>query len=273
MSYEFVIVERVGRVGIITLDRPNELNTLHPVQGREMREAVLELDADPQIGAIVMTGSGRAFCAGADVSGWNRQAQAGEAGDSLAQRTRPREGVVAESWAEIWRRVKPAVIAINGLAIGAGLTITLGADYRIASERARLSMRFAAVGVMPEIQSTMLLPQLCGFSNAMDLMISGEIIDAAHALRVGMVNEVVPHEALRDRAIEKAAQYGRLHPDTTKAVKQLVWRNFLDADLAAVGKREIEAFIAAQRRPSHAEAARAFVEKREPDFYAAVERG
>jgi enoyl-CoA hydratase/carnithine racemase len=273
MSYEFVIVERVGRVGVVTLNRPEQLNTLHPDQGREMREAVLELDADPAIGAIVMTATGRAFCAGGDVRGWDKKVQAGEAGDIMARAARQPAAAAVESWAEVWRRVKPAVIAFNGLAIGAGLTLALGADYRIASDRARLSMRFAAVGVVPEIRSTMLLPQICGFSNAMDLMISGAIIDAAHALRVGVVNEVVPHDQLRDRAIEKAAEYGRLHPDTTRAVKQLVWQNFLESDLAAVGTREIEAFAAAQRRPSHAEAARAFVEKREPDFYGAVERG
>jgi enoyl-CoA hydratase/carnithine racemase len=271
MSYEFVIVERVGRVGVVTLNRPDQLNTLHPGQGREMREAVFELDADPEIGAIVMTGAGRAFCAGGDVRGWKDKVDAGEAGDIMA-RAAERSAPANESWADIWRKVKPAVVAVNGLAIGAGLTLTLGADYRIASEKARLSMRFAAVGVTPEIRSTALLPQICGFSNAMDLMISGAIVDAAHALRIGLVNEIAPHETLRDRAIEKAAEYARNHPDTTRAIKQLVWRNFMESDLSEVARREIAAFAAAQRRPSHAEAVRAFVEKRAPDFYGAVSR-
>jgi enoyl-CoA hydratase/carnithine racemase len=271
MDYDFVIVERVGRVGVITLNRPEQLNTLHPGQGREMREAVFELDADPQIGAIVMTANGRAFCAGGDVRNWKEKVDAGEAGDIMA-RAAERSAPANESWADVWRKVKPAVIAINGLAIGAGLTITLGADYRIASDKARMSMRFAAVGVTPEIRSTALLPQICGLSNAMDLMISGTIVDAEHALRIGLVNEIAPHENLRDRAIDKASEYARNHPDTTRAIKQLVWRNFLESDLSEVGRREVAAFAAAQRRPSHAEAVRAFVEKRDPDFYGAVDR-
>jgi len=240
------------------------------VQGREMREAILEMDDDPEIGAVVLTGAGRAFCAGANVKGWNREVEEGKAGEAMAARARQTAPRSDESMAELWARTKPAVVALNGLAIGAGLTITLGADYRIASEKARVSMRFAAVGVVPEIQSTMLLPQICGFSRAMDLMLSGAIIDAPRALELGLVNEVVPHEALLDRAVEKAAEYARNHWQTTKAIKQIVWQNLQEQDLSAVKKREREAFAEAQKRVAHREAVRAFVEKREPDIYRAM---
>jgi len=272
-DYEFVIVERRDHVGIITLNRPEEMNTLHPVQGREMREAVLELDADDDIGAIVMTGNGRAFCAGADVKGWNRQVQEGKAGQEMSRRAERTDQRQDESWAELWARTKPAVIAINGFAIGAGLTITLGADYRIASDQARLSMRFAAVGVIPEIQSTMLLPQICGFTRAMDLMLSGEIVDANKALEVGLVNEVVPHDQLLDRAVEKAAQYAANHPMITKAVKQVVWENINERDLTEVKKHERRAFAEAQQTVAHKEATRAFVEKRQKDIFKAIKEG
>jgi enoyl-CoA hydratase/carnithine racemase len=269
-NYEFVLSERRAHVGIITLNRPEELNTLHNVQGREMREAILEMDEDPEIGAVVLTGAGRAFCAGANVKGWNKEVESGKAGNAMAARAAQTRSRSDESMAELWARTKPAVVAINGLAIGAGLTITLGADYRIASDRARLSMRFAAVGVMPEIQSTMLLPQICGFSRAMDLMLSGAVIDAARALELGVVNEVVAHDTLLDRAVEKAAEYARNHWQTTKEIKRVVWENLQEQDLTLVKQREREAFAAAQRRVAHAEAVRAFVEKREPDVYRAV---
>lgn len=269
-NYQFVLTEKRDHVGIITLNRPEELNTLHPVQGREMREAILEMDEDPEIGAVVLTGAGRAFCAGANVKGWNKDVEHGKAGDAMAARAaQPREQS-DESLAELWARTKPSVMAINGLAIGAGLTITLGADYRIASEKARLSMRFAAVGVIPEIQSTMLLPQICGYARAMDLMLSGEIMDANRALELGVVAEVVPHAALLERAVVKAAQYARNHWQTTKAIKQVVWQNMQEQDLTLVKQREREAFAAAQKRVPHAEAVRAFVEKREPDVYRAL---
>jgi enoyl-CoA hydratase/carnithine racemase len=269
-NYEFVITEKRDHVGIITLNRPAELNTLHPVQGREMREAILEMDEDPEIGAVVLTGAGRAFCAGANVKGWKEDVDDGKAGDSMAARATRSRSESQESMAELWARTKPAVVAINGLAIGAGLTITLGADYRIASDKARLSMRFAAVGVIPEIQSTMLLPQICGFSRAMDLMLSGAILDAGRALELGVVNEVVPHDALLDRAVEKAAEYAGNHWQTTKAIKRVVWENMQEQDLTSVKQREREAFAAAQKRVAHSEAVRAFVEKRQPDIYRAV---
>ncbi|XOV90608.1 MAG: enoyl-CoA hydratase/isomerase family protein [Pseudomonadota bacterium] len=269
-NYEFVLIERRDHVGIITLNRPEELNTLHPGQSREMREAILELDADDEIGAIVLTGQGRAFCAGANVKGWNRQVEEGKAGEEMSRRATQTRAGGDESMAELWARTKPAVMAINGLAIGAGLTITLGADYRIASEDARLSMRFAAVGVIPEIQSTMLLPEICGFTRAMDLMLSGEIVDANKALAVGLVNEVVPKDQLLERAVEKAAQYAANHWQTTKEIKRIVWESLNEANLTEVKRREREAFGAAQKRIAHKEAVRAFVEKRPADIYRAM---
>jgi enoyl-CoA hydratase/carnithine racemase len=274
-NYEYVLTEIRDRVGIVTLNRPESLNALHPQQGREMREAILELDAHPDVGAIVLTGAGRAFCAGADVKGWNRRVgerEAASARPTPAEAPRPQAaaGGRRETMLELWQRVKPAVIAFNGDAIGAGLTITLGADYRIASDRARLSMRFARMGVMPEIQSTMLLAHLVGLQEALDMMITGEIFDAQHCLRIGLVGKVVPHERLIDEAVAHAARYARVHPDTTREVKRLVWANLLEQDLDAVRRREQEAFRAASQRPSHKEAVRAFVEKRQPDFYRAV---
>lgn len=271
-DYQYVLTERRYHVGIITLNRPEELNTLHPVQGREMRDAILEMDVDEEIGAIVMTGAGRAFCAGANVKGWSREVDEGKAGEAMAARAAGTQPGSDESMAELWARTKPAVMAINGLAIGAGLTITLGADYRIASEKARLSMRFAAVGVIPEIQSTMILPEIVGFSRAMDLMLSGEIIDAHRALEIGLVNEVVPHGELMDRAVEKATVYAANHWQTTKEIKRLVWQNLNEKNLTTVKQSEREAFAAAQKRVAHKEAVRAFVEKRPADIYEAIRK-
>ena len=265
-QYEQIITETKGRVGIITLNRPEKLNALSATMSRELREALLSFEADDEIGAIILTGAGRAFCSGADVSGWGRELQSGEAGQRMQQRAEEE----AENWTDLISRVKPVVVAMNGDAIGAGLTMTLAADYRIAAENARLSMRFAAMGVMPELESTRILPHIMGLTRALDVMLTGELIPAPRAAELGMVNEVVPREQLMERALEKANQYARLHPQTTRAVKQLVWSNVFESDTAAVKRRERIAFAEAQRRPSHREAVRAFLEKREPDFYRAV---
>jgi enoyl-CoA hydratase len=260
-----ILTETRGRVGIVTLNNPERLNALHPVMMREFREAMEAFNKDDAVGAIVVTGAGRAFCAGADVKGWGREIDRGEAGNRMAAAARSDED---ESMTEFMARLKPIVIAYNGDAIGAGFTITIAADYRIASERARLSMRFARMGVMPELQSTRLLPHMAGLTNALDIMLTGEIIPAQRALELGLVSEVVAPERLVDRAVEKAAQYAKLHPDTTRAVKKLVWSNLWEPSTSEVKRKERVEFAAAQKRPSHREAVQAFVEKREPNFYA-----
>jgi 2-(1,2-epoxy-1,2-dihydrophenyl)acetyl-CoA isomerase len=233
----------------------------------ELRQAVLAFDADDEVGAIVLTGAGRGFCSGADVTGWGR---ALEREADPGRRMEQAAAQATETWTDLWARVKPTVVAMNGDAIGAGLTITLGCDYRIAAEHARISMRFAAMGVMPELESTRLLPHIIGLSRALDVMLTGELIPAPRAAELGIVNECVPADRLLERAIEKASQYARIHPQTTRAVKQLVWANVFESDTEAVKRRERLAFAEAQRRPSHREAVRAFLEKREPDFYRAV---
>lgn len=264
MSYQFIQTEVRGRVAVIWLNNPERMNALSAGMGEELRDAVNTFDANDEIGALVLTGAGRAFCAGADVKGWGDNIQKGEEGRDMARRA---ERTDDETWPELWARVKPAVIAYNGDSIGAGLTITLGADYRIASERARLSMRFAAMGVTPELQSTRILPQLVGLNNAMDMMLTGDLFSAEDAHRIGLVHEVVTPEALLDRAVEKAERYARLHPETTRAVKQLVHSNLYESDGAEVKRRERLAFAEAAKRPSHKEAVSAFIEKRQPDFY------
>lgn len=266
-EYECIRTEVQGRVGIITLNRPEKLNALSAKMSEELRAAVLAFDGDDEIGAILLTGAGRGFCSGADVTGWGR---ALESEPDPGRRMEQAAAQASETWTDLWARVKPTVAAVNGDAIGAGLTIILGCDYRIAAEQARLSMRFAAMGVMPELESTRLLPHIIGLSRALDVMLTGELIPAPRAAELGIVNEVVPRERLMERALEKANQYARLHPETTRAVKQLVWANVFESDTAAVKRRERLAFAAAQRRASHREAVRAFLEKREPDFYRAV---
>ena len=260
MAYEMILTETQGRVGIITFNRPDRLNTLHETMTREMREQITAWNSDPGIGAIVLTGTGRAFCAGADLGGWNRDIGRREEGQ---EPERHRES----SWVQFARESKPIVCAINGHAIGAGLTITLPCDVRIASDKALLSMRFVRIANFPIGASTHLLPRIIGFGQAMELMLTGRIIDGTEAARIGLVNRVVPHDKLMEDAIATAQEIAFNPTDTLMAVKKVAWENLNEGDLEAIEEREMTEGKAAFSTPAFKEAIRAFLEKRQPDFH------
>jgi len=260
--YEQIFTEERGRVGIVTLNNPDKLNALGEPMDTEMREAIEAFNQDPAIGAIVLTGAGRGFCAGANIQGWDRGIQrAEESGDGMRVQER------RENWVSFVQRSKPIVCAINGVSIGAGLTITLPCDVRYASERARLSMRFVRVGVLPELASSRLLVHIVGLGQAMELMLSGRIMDAAEAGRIGLVNKVLPEYQLLEAAVETAAEIAFNPAESLAAIKRETWANLFDGDLASIMKREVVEFNQAMERPHFKEAVRAFIEKRQPDFH------
>lgn len=265
-AYEFVLTEVRDRVGIVTMNRPEKLNALHGPQQAEMQHAIRAYDADPEIGAIILTGAGRVFCAGADISGWDAalDTESGSAGQLSQSDERPAGN---ENWPDLMADVKPIVVAYNGAAVGAGLTLTLGADFRVAAESARFSLRFPAMGVTPELQSSMIFPQLVGLQNSLDMMLSGKFVTAQEALEMGFIGEVVPDEELLDSAVARASQYAVMHPDVTRMVKKLVWQNAVETDGREVSRRELEVLRVAMAGPAHREAVKAFMEKRDPDFY------
>jgi enoyl-CoA hydratase/carnithine racemase len=209
-----------------------------------------------------MTGTGRAFCAGADIGGWDSQIEQAE-----AKGRQPRAESDAENYIHFLARSKPVICAINGPAIGVGLTMTLPCDVRIASENARLSMRFIRIGVLPELASTKLLGCIVGHTQALELMLSGRIIDAAEAGRIGLVNRVVPAERLMDEAMETAAEIAFNPADSVAAVKSMAWEALQEPSLEAAMKREGIEFNKAMQRPHFKEAVKAFLEKRQPDFH------
>lgn len=262
MTNRYIIAEKKGRVGIITLNRPERKNALCP----EMREErAIQMDAwnkDPGIGAMVMTGAGEAFCSGADVGNWNKNIERREAG-TIPQRTPDPK----DTWTQYVARSKPIICAINGSCIGAGLTITLPCDVRIASERATFSMRFIRVGGVPELASTNLLPRIVGLGPAMELMLTGKTIDAHEAGRIRLVNRVVPHDRLLDDAVALAGEMAFNPNESLLAVKKLVWDNMFEADVMKVHQREHDEWQEAKARPYFKEAVRAFLEKRKPDFH------
>ncbi len=267
-SYEQILFERRDRIGIITLNRPERLNAWTWKMNAEIADAVTRCNDDPGIGCIVVTGAGRGFCSGADMQGFDRAIDARDRATSAEERRRasapeerrepPGEGFYQTS--------KPIIAAINGAAIGVGLTMTLTMDLRIASDKARFAMRFVRMGLVPEAGSSLYLPQIVGIANALELSMTGRIIDAADALRYGLVSRVVPHDELMPQALKLAEEIAANPTDAVWSAKKLLHRNMVDSDKQAVSRREGAAIYEQYQSAGHKEAVRAFIEKRNPRF-------
>ena len=201
----------------------------------------------------MVTGAGRGFCAGADIEAvFDAQIQ----GDQSA-------GVSsnASDWVGLVRSTKPIVAAINGPAIGVGLTMVLPFDRLVAAEGVKLSVRFVKLGLVPELASSTFLPLRCGWGAATDLMLSGRTVLAEEALALGLVDEVVPADDLLDVAIGRARSYGENPTGAVRSIKQLLTRNANETDNLEAQKRELKALVEAYASPEHHEAVAAFLAK------------
>lgn len=259
MAYELIELERDGDVGILRLNRPERLNAMTNQMSEEYNEAFAELNEDASVGAILIAANGRAFCAGVDISRFE---------DNI----RERDGATIErprfrfNWVEYVREAKPSVVAVNGACIGAGLTRILACDVRIASDRAVFSMRFVRVGIVPELASTHLLPQIVGLQAATDLSLSGRTIDAAEAQRIGLVLRTVQHDDLMPAALALAHDYAQIGPECLRETKALLHANAVEQDIKLVMERERQALARRRGSAEQREAVAAFRDKREPHF-------
>lgn len=260
MAYEQILSEIHDRVGVIRLNRPEKLNAWTGQMGEEIQDQVAAWNTDPAIGAILVTGEGRSFCAGADVGAFANRATENAQGSGEPIR---RGGV---GFTHAIRGSKPTVAAINGYAVGIGLTMILPFDIRIASTRAQLSIRFIKMGLMPELGSTRLLAQIVGLGNATDMCLTGRMVGAEEALRMGLVTAVTEPEALFETALAKATEIADNPTRAVMMIKELLAKNPLDGDLEAVMERENLRDQIARRLPDHTEAVTAFLEKRPPNF-------
>jgi enoyl-CoA hydratase/carnithine racemase len=269
VAFEQIIYETHDDVAVITLNRPERLNAWTRQMSVEMTAAVGDANDDDRIGAIVFTGAGRGFCAGADIGGqFKAQLDGTPPGDDRRNAAAPESGGEHRptDWVALCRDSKPMVAAINGPSIGVGLTLVLPMDHLVVSEQAKLSCRFVKMGITPELASSHFLVQRCGWGAASDLALSGRMLEPAEALRLGLVDQVVPHDQLLDVAMAKAREYGANPGPQLRMIKRLLTENAVDADLAAVQRRELAALNEAYRTPEFSEAVNAFLEKRPAKF-------
>lgn len=265
MDYETILYERRGAVALLTLNRPDRMNAWTPGMAEEQADAIGRANADPEVGAIVMTGAGRGFCAGADMDATFQKRISGD--DPGANTAEGQGGMPAGlDWVALARASKPLVAAVNGAAVGIGMTMILPFDVILASERAKFGMLFIKVGLVPELASTSLLVQRVGFGHASEMCLSGRLVLADEAVAWGLADRVLPGAALQGEALALASSIAENPDPQLRMTKQLLTANASETDLALVQERESELLRACWKTPEHAEAVQAFLDKRPPVF-------
>ncbi len=265
MAYEQIQYETRDDVALITLNRPARLNAWTPQMAAELADAIEDANGNNGIGAIILTGAGRGFCAGADMEvTFKKRIDGVDPGDNTAEGD---GGMPAGlDWVALMRRSKPMVAAVNGAAVGVGLTMILPCDVIVASEKARFGMLFIKVGLVPELASTHFLVQRMGFGRASEMCLSGRLYPADEALAAGLVERVAPPDGLLDCALDIARGIAGNAPPQLRMIKDLLTRNGSATDLSEVQRRETELLRVCWETPEHAEAVNAFMEKRPPRF-------
>jgi enoyl-CoA hydratase/carnithine racemase len=261
------------RVATITLNRPDKLNAWTAVMESEVRAGIGEAERDEKVRVIVLTGAGRGFCAGADISLLSSVATKGLDSAQRAQAVQPQGGAVEGTRADFQKKysyfpavTKPVIAAINGPIVGLGLVIALYCDLRFASDAARFGTAFARRGLIAEYGMAWMLPRLVGHSNALDLLFSARMIDAAEALRMGLVNQVYPqgtfHEKVREYAVELASN---VSPRSLRVIKRQVY-DAMFLTLAETFETSEREMLASLQCEDFKEGVAHFVEKRSPVF-------
>jgi enoyl-CoA hydratase/carnithine racemase len=275
MPTQETIYEVANRVATITLNRPDKLNAWTATMDSEVRSHMAEAERDDNVGIIVLTGAGRGFCAGADMSLLSSVAAQGlpggerDAASRLGGASPQREGVPADfqkKYSYFLRIEKPILAAINGPAVGLGLVIALYCDLRLASDPARFSTTFAQRGLIAEYGMAWMLPRIVGLPNALDLLFSARQINAGEALRMGLVNQVFAQENFLDKVNEYAVDLAsRVSPRSLRVIKRQVYRAMFQT-LAESFDLAVEEMVASLRSEDFKEGVAHFLEKRAPVF-------
>ncbi|MFL2635044.1 MAG: enoyl-CoA hydratase/isomerase family protein [Dehalococcoidia bacterium] len=262
MKYETISIERHDRVLLASWNRPEKLNAFNGLFFKEWIELLDAVNKDNTIGVIVCTGKGKAFSSGADVGEF---ASASKGDKTVKEYWEKYQPVAFEAKRMI--SSKPIIGAINGLALGAGLTCTFWFDFNLASTEAKFSMRFSKLGLTPELDSSWLLPKLIGLQRAKEMMLTGKIYNANEALDFGLIAKIYEPHNLVDEAIKTAQSIADNPSNTLRTIKEMVFEDITSTSFDQVAQRSIDNFAHARKSDEHREALLALQEKRKPKFH------
>src|SRR5437764_354606 len=252
---ELIAVEQKGRVGVITFNRPKQLNALNPQLMQELGAALQAFDANDGIGAIVITGSEKAFAAGADIGVMKDYSYM----DAFMA------DYITRDWEHLRRIRKPVIAAVAGYALGGGNEVAMMCDIVIAADNARFGQPEINLGTMPGAGGTQRLPRFIGKAKAMDLCLTGRMMDAAEAERLGLVSRIVPPDKLMEEALAVAEKVASMSRPIAMMVKEAVNRAF-ETTLAEGVRLERRLFTSTFATEDQKEGMAAFIAKRKPDF-------
>jgi len=259
MPFETMTYEVVDNVAVITLNRPDDANALNLPMAEELFEVAVKAEHDPNVRAVLITGTGKMFCAGGDLKHF------AEAGDEMAGRlTKTATGLHA-AVSHFNRMDAPVVVAVNGTAAGAGFSIAICGDYVFASDRAKFTMAYTAAGLSPDGSSTFFLAQLVGMRRAKELALTNRLLSAEEAFEWGMVNKVVAGDDLQEEAMGLAKKFAKGPTKSFGMTKRLILEactESLETQMEAEGRGIAECCMTADGQ----EGVTAFLEKRKPDF-------
>lgn len=253
---EFVLYEKQGKIAVIKINHPETMNALNPKVLHALDEAVDTAAADNQVEVIIITGEGKAFVAGADIAAMSTMEQA----EGMAM------GLLGQ---QVFRKIelldKPTIAAVNGFALGGGCELAMACDMRIASERAKFGQPEVGLGITPGFSGTQRLPRIVGKAKAIELILTGDIIHAAEAERIGLVNRVTAPDVLMDEAIALAERMIKNAPLAVQYSNRAI-KNGMNIDLDAGIALESELFAKCFTTKDQKEGMKAFLEKRKPVF-------
>ena len=265
MSYETITLEKKDHVARLTLNRPERLNALNRLMFRELNAALADVSGDREMRALVLTGAGRAFCASADIK------EEREGGDRLLGYMEPNEiyqfirngpqGITLK----LHQMEIPTIAMVNGLAIGDGFDFVLACDIRIGCEHSRFMNAFLQMGLVSNTGATWLYPRALGVNKALELLYTGDWLEAEDALKLGVLNHLVPSDELAEETISLATKIAGRSPVANRLVKGMVYRGLgqsLEEHLPEAAHAEVLSLAS----EDHREALAAFLEQREPNF-------
>jgi 2-(1,2-epoxy-1,2-dihydrophenyl)acetyl-CoA isomerase len=259
MPYQHLLLDRAEQVATITLNRPDAFNAFNLALGREIFEAVLEVDDDPDVRCVVLTGAGKAFCAGGDVKDFADNLP--RIGALVKELTTYLHGAVSR----LCRSDKPVVMAVNGVAAGGGLSLALAGDVVVAAESARLTMAYAKIGATPDGSSSYFLPRLIGLRRAMEFYLTNRVLSAREALEWGLVTRVVPDAELGTTVASLARELAQGPTKAFGGAKRLLHQSTWES-LETQMELESQAIAAMGRTEDFRGGVTAFANKKTPTF-------